>query len=96
VKQWATEVVSFAWSPSLEFLYVATSGIYGDGGLFKLNLKERKSERLLLNKSAKYFKEIESGCSTKIERIDLKKKKIIVSIADNYIGGNLVATEEIP
>jgi hypothetical protein len=93
-KQWATDVVSFLWSPSFEFLYVATSDIYGDGGLFKLNLKERKVERLLPNKSANYFKKIALGYSTKIERIDLERKKIIISIKDET--GTSVAKEEIP
>ena len=28
-KEWATDVTSFAWSPDLKFLYVATGEVYG-------------------------------------------------------------------
>jgi len=38
---WAEDVTSFAWSPSFRYLYVATSAIYGKGGIFKLDLLKR-------------------------------------------------------
>ena len=43
---WASDVTSFAWEPSGSRLYVATSDIYGSGGLYELNLKTRKAKQL--------------------------------------------------
>jgi len=43
---WASDVTSFAWDPSGSRLYVATSNIYGSGGLYELNLKTRKAKQL--------------------------------------------------
>jgi hypothetical protein len=43
---WASDVTSFAWGPSGSRLYVATSNIYGSGGLYELNLKTRKAKQL--------------------------------------------------
>jgi hypothetical protein len=40
------EVTSFAWSKDGMFLYVGTSGIYGDGGFFELDLMNQKVKRL--------------------------------------------------
>ena len=95
-KLWATDVVNFLWSPSLRYLYVATSGIYGDGGFFKLDLKERSSVRLLPDPSAKYLHRLESGYFTKVEKVDIEENRIIVGI---YVYDKtliLVAQEEIP
>lgn len=40
-KTWADDITSIAWGPSGKYLYVATSEIYGDGGIFQLNLLEK-------------------------------------------------------
>jgi hypothetical protein len=45
--EWSTDIISFAWSPDLKFLYVATSHIYGEGGLYKLDLVKRTYTKLL-------------------------------------------------
>ena len=39
-------VTSFAWSKDGMFLYVGTSGIYGDGGFFELDLMNQKVKKL--------------------------------------------------
>ena len=93
--KWATDVVNFAWSPSFRYIYVATSGIYGDGGFFKLDLKERLSERLLPKSSAKYSFELGGGHLTKIEKVDLNKRVIIVGIYWLGQAPSLVANEEV-
>jgi hypothetical protein len=77
-------------------LYVATSGIYGDGGFFKLDLKERSSSRLLPDPSAKYLHRLEIGYLTKIEKVDIEKNLIIVGIYVYDETITLVAQEEIP
>jgi len=94
-KKWATDVVSFAWSPSLKFAYVGTSGVYGDGGLFKLSLVDRTFSRILPNPSAKYFSNLKSGYLTSVKTFDVKRNKAIVEI---YLYGEerkLFTTEEI-
>ena len=95
-KLWATDVVNFLWSPSLRYLYVATSGIYGDGGFFRLDLMKRSSIRLLPDPSAKYKHHLEGGYFTQIEKIDMKKDLIIVGIYSYEEASTLVAREEIP
>jgi len=44
---WTSDVDSIAWSPDGKSLFVATSEIYGAGGLYQLNLEARKSVQLL-------------------------------------------------
>jgi hypothetical protein len=79
------------------YLYVATSGIYGDGGLFKLDLIDRVFDRLLPKSSAKYSDQLQMGYFTKIEKLDLKKGVITVGI---YLYGEthnkLIARESVP
>lgn len=43
---WVSDVTSFAWGKSGKYLYVGTRTTYGNGGLFKLDLLNRKSERI--------------------------------------------------
>lgn len=43
---WATDVTSIAWDPFGNTLFVATSEVYGDGGVFALDLANRKHERV--------------------------------------------------
>ena len=95
-KLWATDVVNFLWSPSLRYLYVATSGIYGDGGFFKLDLQDRSSSRLLPDPSAKYSQRLKSDYYTMIDKVDIEKNYITVGV---YVYDEtliLVAQEEIP
>ena len=59
---WASDVSSFAWSPSGKFLYAATSNIYGEGGIFEIDLARRVSKRVFPakwpEKEYGYFPEI--------------------------------------
>jgi len=43
---WCEDVINFAWSFDGKFLFVATSSIYGDGGLYKLDLYNKSYEQL--------------------------------------------------
>jgi hypothetical protein len=94
-KLWATDVVNFLWSPSLRYLYVATSGVYGDGGFFRLDLMKRSSIRLLPDPSVKYKHHLEGGYFTQIEKVDLENDHIIVGIYLYDETATLVAREEI-
>ena len=46
-ERWSLDVTAFAWDLAAGCLYVSTSAIYGDGGLFALDLKNRRATRLL-------------------------------------------------
>jgi hypothetical protein len=78
---WVTDVTSFSWSQTGRFLYVATSPIYGDGGLFELNLIRQEWKQLIPDtlelSNGKQFK---SGNYTVIEDIDIDKNTITVGI----------------
>jgi len=43
---WGSDVTSFAWGPDAKNLYVATSMIYGDGGVFDVDLQTRNAKRI--------------------------------------------------
>lgn len=47
---WGSDVMAYRWSTDGKSLLVATSEIYGSGGVFKLNLIERRSMQLLPKK----------------------------------------------
>ena len=43
---WASDVTSYAWGPDGTKLYVATSAIYGSGGLYELDLVRRQHKKI--------------------------------------------------
>lgn len=45
--QWSQDVTAFWWSSGYTFLYVSTSGIYGSGAVYELDLVNRKSRNVL-------------------------------------------------
>jgi hypothetical protein len=45
--QWSQDVTAFWWSPGYKFLYVSTSGIYGSGAVYELDLVNRKARKAL-------------------------------------------------
>ena len=75
---------------------MATSGIYGNGGLFKLDLQARVSECILPDSSATYFSKLETGYLTSIEKVDTKNEIITIGIYSYDTTRILIATEEIP
>ena len=95
-KIWATDVVNFAWSPFFRYLYVATSSVYGDGGFFKLDLKNREFIRLLPKLTAKYYPKLKMGYLTQIERFDVVSKELTVGVYLYGIEKELIATEKLP
>lgn len=75
---WCTDVQDVFWSPSGNFLYVATSGIYGDGGLFELDLLNREYARVFPNEND--LKGVTNSFYTRIESFDAKAMKATVSL----------------
>jgi hypothetical protein len=73
-----------------------TSGIYGDGGFFKLDLNKRYSHRLLPDPSATCVQSLEAGYFTRLEMVDREKNLISVGIFIYDETLTLVAQEEMP
>ncbi len=83
-------MVNFAWGPSQRYLYVATSATYGDGGFFKLDLRERTRVRLPVDQASPY--------ETRITGIDLKTNTIKIQVTPRGHDGQQkqTTTEVLP
>jgi hypothetical protein len=42
---WSADITSFAWDRSGKYLFIGTSEVYGDGGLFRLDLYKKEYSR---------------------------------------------------
>jgi len=51
-KEWSNDVTSYVWLKDKRYLLLATSGIYGSGSLYLLNLEEQTSTVLYQDTSA--------------------------------------------
>lgn len=49
-KLWGSDITSFAWSTNEKKLYIATSSIYGSGGIYELELEKRTAKQMLPNR----------------------------------------------
>lgn len=67
---WGSDITSFAWGPDGRRLYVATSEVYGSGGLFELDLVSRKARQIAPVGSS--VSESAPGADYTITRIDEK------------------------
>jgi hypothetical protein len=45
--QWSRDVTAFWWNSEKKSLYISTSGIYGSGAVYELDLVNRKSRNVL-------------------------------------------------
>jgi hypothetical protein len=73
---WGSDVTSYAWSPDGSRLFVATGEIYGSGGLFELNLRERKSRQISPDKPVS---ESSPGPGFTILSLDSARSVLLVS-----------------
>jgi hypothetical protein len=70
-RTWASDVTGFCWSPSGRYLYISTAEVYGDGGLFRLDLLHRKSKLLFPTKSDPFYTLAKKhGVMTEIQNLD--------------------------
>jgi hypothetical protein len=90
-KPWNADITSFAWDVSGKYLYIGTSEVYGDGGLFKLDLFKKSFIKLY----PKPETEIEPILSTEIIELNQtnSKLKINVTIVDETTKIILIPTE---
>jgi hypothetical protein len=77
--EWATDITSFAWSPDLRSVYVATAKVYGSGALYRLDLVTRTFEKLVPRTSESH--DAERGRSAEITGIDKRTGEVSVSLS---------------
>lgn len=76
---WATDITSFVWSSDLRLLYVATSGIYGTGAVYRLDLVNRVATRILPVPSDGL--DPHYGTTARIESIMPETGEVVVSLS---------------
>jgi len=76
---WSADITSFAWSGDLKYLYVATSGIYGTGAVFKLDLLGRTYQMLFPDKAL--LGTIKSTYTSEITGVNPKTGKLTVVLS---------------
>ncbi len=72
---WASDVTSYAWSPDGTKLYIATSEIYGSGGLYELDLIRKKYKQIA--PTGRVAKLNDSGPGYIIMQIDKDESRLI-------------------
>ncbi len=72
---WSTDVMSIAWVNDGKSLLVSTSEIYGEGGIYILNLESRSSRILFSNalKNSRRFT---------INRVDESKREVFLNVEE--------------
>jgi hypothetical protein len=90
--QWSKDVTSFWWGLNGDFLYISTNGIYGSGGIFELDLRNRKSKIILpdgyLPIAGTYSSELmkynaeSNSLECKVEYFHREKKKPVSEIIE--------------
>jgi hypothetical protein len=91
---WVTDVTSIAWDPFSHRLYVATAEVYGDGGVFVLDLLKRKYERIYSIEEVDSQKVRDVATELKaeshfgvIESLNIEERSLTVSIQLAYGDG---------
>ena len=76
---WASDVTSYAWGQDGTKLYVATSGIYGSGALYELDLVRKRHKQIA--PTGKEAKLNEPGPGYVITRMDKGESKLFYTLA---------------
>jgi hypothetical protein len=91
---WVTDVTSLAWDPFSERLYVATSEVYGDGGVFVLDLANRRFDRIysITDVDGQAIKELSEkfpleGQYSLIEDLNVEERTMTLSLRFFYGDG---------
>jgi hypothetical protein len=81
VEEWASDVNSFAWADDGVTLYVGTSEVYGTGCAYRLNLLQRKAERIFPSAAqVSKYRSASKGFSTEILAVDEQKRLLRVRL----------------
>lgn len=91
---WVTDVTSLAWDPFSNRLFVATSEVYGDGGVFVLDLPSKRHERIYSIADVDSQTFVDTATSLKaeshfgfIEELNVEERSVTVSIRLAYGDG---------
>jgi hypothetical protein len=76
---WGSDVKSIGWSPLGDYLYVATASVYGNGGVFKLDLKKKTSVKIFPDEGVGK----DDILHTKIVEIDSKNNYLTIEVTFN-------------
>ena len=76
-KSWGSDVHSYYYYSKKNMLYVATSNIYGIGGIYELNIKERKS-RIIFPDSVKKLK-----AEDRYSIVGFKKNTLFIKVTNS-------------
>jgi len=92
-KAWGSDVTSFAWGQDGNQIYVGTSMIYGDGGLFAIDLPTRTARRMF--PAGKF----EMGFAYVIEIFEMDHRsstlKFLVTKYPNAGGGSISEIQQL-
>jgi hypothetical protein len=75
-REWGSDVTSICWSPNGKYLYVGTSRVYGDGGVFRLDLRQKTADRIYPKISIKGSDIL----STEILNINRQQDKLAIRV----------------
>jgi hypothetical protein len=78
---WSQDTSNFAWSPDLNFLFVASNNVYGNGGFYRLDLVTSETQRLLPSTDMATNSGSETSYQTEIVGIDLRKAELLVKVS---------------
>jgi len=82
-KEWGANVTALAWDNTGKFLIVTTSSIYGSGGVYCLDLMNRKATKLFpQTRYKKEMEKIKSVCRPKILGIHEKTQTVEILFDD--------------
>ena len=77
-EKWASDVNNIAWSPSGKYLYIATSSVYGEGGIFWLDLLKRKFKSVFPTGKESFYQSWKGFVNrTIIDSIDFTSSSLI-------------------
>jgi len=95
-KEWAADITSFMWAFKSTYAYVATEAIYGNGGIFGLNLESRTYEEIILKGLGKIDR-TNFEHSTEIESYDIDNRimKVVMHLYNHNTKEKLTIKEDI-
>jgi len=83
---WGLDVTSYFYDPPTFLLYIATSELYGEGGIYRLNLHNKKFRKLT-------FDTEKEGKEFKLKSIDHKRRRLNYKVIKD---GNVKKIASIP
>jgi hypothetical protein len=81
--QWAADVTAFVWSQDGKTLFISTAGIYGEVGVFRLQLLERRATRLFPTESlVRDLFKVGEACAAEIKSLRPAEHVVVVEVTN--------------